>query len=134
MVTRKINSTVLVLYLMVKYHDQRNLGSNGFIMTGPNHSPSGRKTRTETQGRNQEAGPGAEANEEHCLLACCLWLTYATGYFLYSKGPLVQGVTTQIGLYLPKSIINHKIILETYLQTHLIESFSLPVFFITRRL
>lgn len=74
MVTQKINSTVLVLYLMIKYHDRRNLGSNGFIMTGPNHSPSGRKSRTETHGRNQEAGPGAEANEEHCLLACCLWL------------------------------------------------------------
>lgn len=50
-----------------------NLKKRFILLAFLYYSPSLKKVRERTQGRNLEAGTEAEAIEEHCLLACsCL--------------------------------------------------------------
>lgn len=58
-------------FTVMKYHDQRHLGKRGFIrlmllyiLFIPN------EVRTETRGKDLEAGAGTEAVEEYCFLSC----------------------------------------------------------------
>ena len=59
-----VRASVAVIIIVTK----SNLGRKGFISVSTAESIT-RDVRGETQARNLEAGAGAQATEEHCILA-----------------------------------------------------------------
>jgi hypothetical protein len=66
----------------------------------PDYSPSPRKARTGTHGKNLEAGTEVQAMKEHCLLSRLPFLSFTSQDFL------PKGDTVLSGLDPPTPIIN----------------------------
>ena len=106
---------VRVSIALMKHRGQKSkLGRKGFIwLILPHHCSSGQEL---IQGRNVEAGAGAEAMEECCLLACFPGLFSLLSYRPQDHQP--RNGTTHNGLGSPMSIINQENSLQLNLWRH----------------
>lgn len=87
-----------------------------FSVPLPGHRPTLREVRAGTQDRTLEAGAGAGAMEEHCLLACLASVPNTTGAHLPRDGTACNCWT------LPTSVINQ----ENALRANLVEAILFP--------
>jgi hypothetical protein len=98
---------VRVTIVVMKHHDQSNLGRKGLIwLTLPHHCSSFKEVRTGTQAyRNPEAGADAEAMEGCCSLVCSPIACSAC--FLIESGTISSGLASPtMNWALPHQITN----------------------------
>lgn len=94
-----------------------------YLLVCPNHSPSLREDRTETQDRNLGVETEAETTEEHCLVASTSWP--AQFAFLYSRDTYPPRVSImQKNLGPPILIINARKCPTALSKVNLMEPFS----------